>query len=171
MRTHVTTPGVQAFAKTRGNGLVVVFDETATERPSESATRRDDVRSIAYLKLLQSLSGKLARLQPKAVGPQTAVAVLYQLQNKMDDAGAQYKKVLEIDPKTGSMIKNWGSVSQPAVYGLSYFAGTIYGFTTGGVLFEIHLMQDTLTTNVVPIPNAPPMLQFWGAGSSTIVPK
>jgi len=49
-------------AKTRGNGLVVAFDDTATERPSEAATRRDDVRSIAYLKMLQSLSGKLARL-------------------------------------------------------------------------------------------------------------
>jgi diguanylate cyclase (GGDEF)-like protein len=50
-------------AKTRGNGLVVPFDETATERPSEAATRRrDDVRSIAYLKMLQSLSGKLSRL-------------------------------------------------------------------------------------------------------------
>ena len=49
-------------AKTRGNGLVVVFDETATERPTEAAARRDDVRSIAYLKMLQSLSGKLARL-------------------------------------------------------------------------------------------------------------
>src|SRR4249919_1274516 len=48
-------------AKTRGNGLVVPFDETATERPS-GGTRRDDVRSIAYLKMLQSLSGKLSRL-------------------------------------------------------------------------------------------------------------
>ncbi len=49
-------------AKTRGNGLVVPFDEKATERPTEAAARRDDVRSIAYLKMLQSLSGKLARL-------------------------------------------------------------------------------------------------------------
>ncbi len=48
-------------AKTRGNGLVVPFDETSTERPS-GGTRRDDVRSIAYLKMLQSLSGKLSRL-------------------------------------------------------------------------------------------------------------
>jgi HD-GYP domain-containing protein (c-di-GMP phosphodiesterase class II)/putative methionine-R-sulfoxide reductase with GAF domain len=37
------------------------FDETATERPTENR-RRDDVRSIAHLKLLQSLSGKLSRL-------------------------------------------------------------------------------------------------------------
>jgi HD-GYP domain-containing protein (c-di-GMP phosphodiesterase class II)/putative methionine-R-sulfoxide reductase with GAF domain len=49
-------------AKTRGNGLVVVFDETTSERPSEDETRHDDVRSIAHLKMLQSLSGKLSRL-------------------------------------------------------------------------------------------------------------
>ena len=46
-------------AKSRGDGLVVVFDETARERPTEE---RDDVRSIAHLKMLQSLSGKLSRL-------------------------------------------------------------------------------------------------------------
>jgi diguanylate cyclase (GGDEF)-like protein len=49
-------------AKVRGNGLVVAFDERSTERPSEEATRHDDVRSIAHLKMLQSLSGKLSRL-------------------------------------------------------------------------------------------------------------
>jgi diguanylate cyclase (GGDEF)-like protein len=49
-------------AKTRGNGLVVQFDESERERPSEEAIRRDNVRSIAHLKMLQSLSGKLSRL-------------------------------------------------------------------------------------------------------------
>ncbi len=49
-------------AKTRGNGLIVPFDESDRERPSEEAVRRDDVRSIAHLKMLQSLSGKLSRL-------------------------------------------------------------------------------------------------------------
>ncbi len=54
-------------AKSRGNGLIVVFDEAATERPSEeNARRRDDVRSIAHLKMLQSLSGKLSRLNEVA---------------------------------------------------------------------------------------------------------
>jgi diguanylate cyclase (GGDEF)-like protein len=47
-------------AKSRGDGLVVVFDETARERPTDE--RFDDVRSIAHLKMLQSLSGKLSRL-------------------------------------------------------------------------------------------------------------
>ena len=48
-------------AKARGRGLIVPFDETARERPAEDATRAD-VRSIAHLKMLQSLSGKLSRL-------------------------------------------------------------------------------------------------------------
>jgi diguanylate cyclase (GGDEF)-like protein len=49
-------------AKTRGKGLVVPFDESGRERPSAEAVRRDDVRSIAHMKMLQSLSGKLSRL-------------------------------------------------------------------------------------------------------------
>jgi diguanylate cyclase (GGDEF)-like protein len=49
-------------AKTRGKGLVVPFDESGRERPSAEAIRRDDVRSIAHMKMLQSLSGKLSRL-------------------------------------------------------------------------------------------------------------
>ena len=53
-------------AKTRGKGLIVPFDESARERPSEEAVRRDDVRSIAHLKMLQSLSGKLSRLNDVA---------------------------------------------------------------------------------------------------------
>ncbi|HUG63713.1 MAG TPA: diguanylate cyclase [Gaiellaceae bacterium] len=49
-------------AKARGKGLVVHFDESARERPPEEQMGRDDVRSIAHLKMLQSLSGKLSRL-------------------------------------------------------------------------------------------------------------
>ena len=53
-------------AKSRGRGLVVPFDESDRERPTEEAIRRDDVRSIAHLKMLQSLSGKLSRLNDVA---------------------------------------------------------------------------------------------------------
>ena len=53
-------------AKARGKALIVPFDETATERPSDEQVRRDDVRSIAHLKMLQSLSGKLSRLNDVA---------------------------------------------------------------------------------------------------------
>jgi diguanylate cyclase (GGDEF)-like protein len=53
-------------AKTRGKGLTVPFDETERQRPAEASIRHDDVRSIAHLKMLQSLSGKLSRLNDVA---------------------------------------------------------------------------------------------------------
>ena len=53
-------------AKTRGKGLILPFDESDLERPSQENVRRDDVRSIAHLKMLQSLSGKLSRLNDVA---------------------------------------------------------------------------------------------------------
>jgi diguanylate cyclase (GGDEF)-like protein len=54
-------------AKTRGKGLILPFDASDLERPSEENARpHDDVRSIAHLKMLQSLSGKLSRLNDVA---------------------------------------------------------------------------------------------------------
>ena len=52
-------------AKARGKDRIVVFDDAAAERPDdESGTR--DVRSIAHLKMLQSLARKLNRLNDVA---------------------------------------------------------------------------------------------------------
>jgi diguanylate cyclase (GGDEF)-like protein len=48
-------------AKARGKNRVVFFDDSDTERPAGSDTRREDIRSIAHLKMLQSLAGKLNR--------------------------------------------------------------------------------------------------------------
>src|SRR4051812_29464695 len=47
-------------AKARGKDQTVLFDEGETERPQPGSAR--DVRSIAHLKMLQSLAGKLNRL-------------------------------------------------------------------------------------------------------------
>jgi diguanylate cyclase (GGDEF)-like protein len=49
-------------AKSRGKQQIVLFDDSDTERPETTRTRREDVRSIAHLKMLQSVSGKLGRL-------------------------------------------------------------------------------------------------------------
>ncbi|MGN6431015.1 MAG: diguanylate cyclase [Gaiellaceae bacterium] len=49
-------------AKARGKNLIVVFDETTDERPDTASVASSRVRSIAHLKMLQSLSGKLNRL-------------------------------------------------------------------------------------------------------------
>jgi diguanylate cyclase (GGDEF)-like protein len=48
-------------AKARGKNQVVLYDESGTSRPDGPGVDRD-VRSIAHLKMLQSLTGKLNRL-------------------------------------------------------------------------------------------------------------
>ncbi len=57
-------------AKARGKNRIVLFDEGAGERPDAPRSRRhEDVRSIAHLKMLQSLAGKLNRLNDvRAIG-------------------------------------------------------------------------------------------------------
>ncbi|MFL5948086.1 MAG: diguanylate cyclase, partial [Gaiellaceae bacterium] len=49
-------------SKARGKNQIVLFDETANERPETPAATRRDVRSIAHMKMLQGLAGKLNRL-------------------------------------------------------------------------------------------------------------
>jgi diguanylate cyclase (GGDEF)-like protein len=48
-------------AKARGKNRVVVFDETAVERPGVQDLRGENFRSIGHMKMLQSLAGKLNR--------------------------------------------------------------------------------------------------------------
>ncbi|HEY7207409.1 MAG TPA: diguanylate cyclase [Gaiellaceae bacterium] len=59
--------GAMMTAKARGKNKVVVYAESALERPGASAwAQTRDVRSVAHLKMLQSLSGKLNRLMDVA---------------------------------------------------------------------------------------------------------
>ena len=78
--------------------------------------------------------------------------------------------LLEINPTTGAMIKNWGPVGHSGVYGLAYWGGSAYGFSSVGKLFEINFGQDSVTSTLIAIPAAPANLKYWGAGSSTDVP-
>jgi diguanylate cyclase (GGDEF)-like protein len=49
-------------AKARGKNQIVLFEEASSERPGGKPASGRDVRSIAHLKMLQSLGGKLNRL-------------------------------------------------------------------------------------------------------------
>jgi diguanylate cyclase (GGDEF)-like protein len=49
-------------AKARGKNQIVLFDERTSERPDGQPASGRDVRSIAHMKMLQSLAGKLNRL-------------------------------------------------------------------------------------------------------------
>ncbi len=78
--------------------------------------------------------------------------------------------LLQVDPKTGNLIQNYGSTNHQAVYGLAFWAGTAYGFDDAGEIFSISVQNKMLVTTNIPVPNPPPGLQFWGAGSTTAAP-
>ncbi|MBM4359488.1 MAG: hypothetical protein FJ096_15395 [Deltaproteobacteria bacterium] len=78
--------------------------------------------------------------------------------------------LVEVDPKNGSLKKNWGPVGFGAVYGLAYWAGRAYGFSNYGDLFEIKFVGTGVQSTPINVPNAPPSLSFWGAGSTTSAP-
>jgi hypothetical protein len=75
--------------------------------------------------------------------------------------------LLQIDPKTGNLIQNYGSINHGAVYGLAFWAGTAYGFDDAGELFSISWQNNQLVTANIPTTGG---LQFWGAGSTTSAP-
>ncbi len=78
--------------------------------------------------------------------------------------------LVEVDPATGKMKKDWGSVEHEEVFGLSFWAGKIYGFSNKGDLFEVTFGTSQLATTPIAIPQKPTGLSFWGAGSTTSAP-
>jgi hypothetical protein len=86
------------------------------------------------------------------------------------EACAQHDCLISVDPTTGALITNYGSVGYSQVYGLAFWAGTVYGFDNAGKLFEVTFAQQTIQVTPIPIPSAPPGLSFYGAGSTTSAP-
>ena len=76
--------------------------------------------------------------------------------------------LVEINPATGALTKNWGPIGKPDVFGLAFWAGDLYAFTNAGELLLITLTTGTLAMQTIPITNAP--AKFWGAGSTTSAP-
>ncbi len=78
--------------------------------------------------------------------------------------------IVSVNPATGAMLQNYGSVNHGSVFGLAFWAGVAYGFDDGGDLFTITFGATSVTTTDIPIPSAPSGLEFWGAGSTTSAP-
>jgi hypothetical protein len=78
--------------------------------------------------------------------------------------------LVEVDPATGAMKKNWGPVQFGAVYGVAFWDGVVYGFTNAGSLFQLDFVGGALQSHLIAIPNALPGLSFYGAGSTTAAP-
>nr|MCU0701486.1 hypothetical protein [Myxococcaceae bacterium] len=78
--------------------------------------------------------------------------------------------LVQVNPVTGALVRNYGPIPYTDVYGIAYWGGSVYGFTALGQLFEIAPNGTGIITRPITIPNAPPGLSFFGAGSSTAVP-
>lgn len=87
-----------------------------------------------------------------------------------DDACSDVDCIVEIDPNDGTVLADYGPLPYAQVFGLAFWAGRAYGFSRGGELFEIDFDGDAATTTLIPIPGAPAMLEFFGAGSTTSAP-
>ena len=74
----------------------------------------------------------------------------------------------EVNPVTGALVKNWGSVNFTDVFGLAFWGGKLYGFANDGSLFEVSLANGFAESTA--IPNQSPMLAWAGAGSTTSAP-
>ena len=79
--------------------------------------------------------------------------------------------LLQVDPKTGDMIQNYGDLKHQNVFGLSFWAGTAYGFDDSGHVFSIAPQGSAIVTTDIALPSAPAGLSFWGAGSTTSAPS
>jgi hypothetical protein len=77
--------------------------------------------------------------------------------------------IVEVNPKTGAITKNWGPLAHSDVYGIAFWAGSVYAFDATGGLFEVTFAGGKLGTKQIPIPNAA-NLEFFGAGSTTSAP-
>lgn len=79
--------------------------------------------------------------------------------------------LVEIDPKTGKILRNFGQLNgKTAVFGVAFWAGAVYGFDRAGSLFQVIVNGGSLTLATITIPQAPAGLSFFGAGSTTAAP-
>lgn len=75
--------------------------------------------------------------------------------------------LVELNPATGALVRDWGPMGHNGVWGLAYWGGSVYGFTSQGSIFKVSFDNDTLTTT--PIANNV-NLSYYGAGSTTKAP-
>jgi hypothetical protein len=78
--------------------------------------------------------------------------------------------LVEINPSTGALVKNWGDVGHTDIFGLAFWAGSVFAFDNGGELFEVTFAQGAIKTAPIAMPQKPAGLKFWGAGSTTSAP-
>jgi hypothetical protein len=76
--------------------------------------------------------------------------------------------LVEVNPQNGAFIQSYGPLNTyKQVFGLAFWAGSVYGFDNAGDLFEVKIQGNTNITTAITVPGG---LSFWGAGSTTSAP-
>lgn len=75
--------------------------------------------------------------------------------------------LVEIDPASGIVTKNWGNFPGDRVYAIAYWGGKVYGFRNTGEVYEVTLTTP-LTVTTLPAPDGG--AAWVGAGSSPRAP-
>ncbi|MCA9590726.1 MAG: hypothetical protein KC657_35745 [Myxococcales bacterium] len=78
--------------------------------------------------------------------------------------------LVQVDPKTGALVKNLGPLGHTDVFGVAFWGGELYGFTNDGSVLLIELTGDVAKVTELPFAGKPAGLQFRGAGSTTSAP-
>jgi hypothetical protein len=78
--------------------------------------------------------------------------------------------LVQVSPINGALIRNYGPLPYTRVFGIAYWGGSVYGFTSLGEVFEVAPQGNGIVTRRIPIVMPPRNLSFFGAGSSTLVP-
>lgn len=79
----------------------------------------------------------------------------------------QGDRIAEVDPATGTIKRVIGATGATGLYGLGYWGGIAYGFSSSGLLVKIDLATGAGTP--ISITGAP-TTGFYGAGTTTVAP-
>ncbi len=77
--------------------------------------------------------------------------------------------LVEVNPQNGQVVKQYGELgTHKQIFGLAFWAGSVYGFDNAGELFEVKIQGNAPITT--PILDSSSGFSFWGAGSTTSAP-
>jgi hypothetical protein len=86
------------------------------------------------------------------------------------DAGPATDLLAEVDPATGVIKRIVGDTKQAEIYGLGYWAGKGYGFSSDGHVVEIDMVKGTSTLVTTLTNDAGAPVPWYGAGVTTQAP-
>jgi hypothetical protein len=103
----------------------------------------------------------LARDQSKTYGTVTQLT---------GDAGAGNDQLAELDPKTGVIKRIIGDIGQIKLFGMGYWAGKAYVFSSLGGIYEVDITTGHSKLALLPTPDGGGSIVWYGAGVTTDTP-